>query len=157
MRVIQRSLRVTVDKLDVAGIARPDSTSVGQCRHRVAIESKTRHQKGMEQSPSYLLRTKDLRLKVQLSTIALTRCTKPKRLFVCTSTSDLDSGRKSRSGVWQGINKCPTRWLSKKQTTVADLITAEETSLRRQICGKYGRLQEIEIDGAWHGFHAVVL
>ena len=81
----------------------------------------------MERSLSYLLHTKDLRSPVYVMYDCIDSVHQVEMAMFTHSDFRLAVRSHSRSGVWLGIDGCPTCWSSKMQTKVADPTTAEET------------------------------
>lgn len=107
-----------------AQITRPDIAFAVAASGEHSQDPKTRHLAALERTLSYALATKHKCLVFDCST-----CPRQMDLAVF-SDSDFASDentRKSRSGIWIGINECPIFWSSKKQTVITDSTTAAET------------------------------
>ena len=81
------------------------------------------HLPAPERTLAYLINTKEKRLVYD--------CTANSRrvnlaAFTNSDFSSDERDRKSRTGVWVTVNRCPTHWTSRKQTVVSDSTIAAE-------------------------------
>ena len=120
---------------------RPDVAFAASAAGQVASHPMSRHLKVLEHVLSYLVQTKDKGLVFDHSNHA--------GRFDLAALSDADfaseeASRRSRTGVWLGINGSPVYWVSKRQRMISDSTTAAETiaafSALRQVRAIAGNL-----------------
>ena len=107
-----------------AMITRPDIAFAVSAAGEHANEPWTRHLAALERTLSYLLNTSGKRLVYDFTDSSRQI---DMAVFTDSDFASDESDRKSRTGVWLGVNGSPIYWSSKKQTVVADSTTAAET------------------------------
>ena len=103
---------------------RPDVAFAASAAGQVASHPMSRHLKVIEHVLSYLVQTKDKGLVFDHSNHV------GKLDLAALSDADFasdEASRRSRTGVWLGINGSPIYWVSKRQRMISDSTTAAET------------------------------
>ena len=123
---------------------RPDLSFAASAAGQVASHPMSRHMKVLEHVLAYAIQTKKKGLVFDHTAHA--------GRFDLAAFSDADFAtdeltRKSRSGVWIGVNGAPVLWFSKKQKMISDSTTAAETiaahAALRQIRAIAGNLNKM--------------
>ena len=123
---------------------RPDLSYAASAAGQVASNPMSRHLRVLEHVLAYAIQTKEKGLVFDHTAHA--------GRFDLAAFSDADFAsceetRKSRSGVWIGVNGAPVLWLSKKQKMISDSTTAAETiaahTALRQIRAIAGNLNKM--------------